>query len=139
VGVVGLAGCGGPGTANISGKIFFNDKPLKGGNVTFIPENGQAISDQIGQDGSYSLQKVPRGKVKICVQTSHLKTTGQTGPMTYRAPKGAEKPGGEYAPPDRAANARRYVAIPDKYENPSKTDLTYTVEGGDVTYDIKLK
>jgi hypothetical protein len=136
--VLGTAGCGGVSKATVTGKVSYNGKVLKGGYVTFIHAN-RTVSGQINQDGTYTIEDIPTGAVKICVATSHLSTKNRTGPASYAPPKGAEAAGGDYTPPDRGAAARRYTEIPAKYEKEGTSDLTYTVEGGQTTYDIKLK
>src|SRR3954471_22605789 len=67
-----LCGCG-ESTADVSGKVTYQTKPLKGGNITFISQSGkQSISTTINEDGSYKASKVPSGEVKICVETETL-------------------------------------------------------------------
>ena len=38
-----------------------------------------------------------------------------------------------------AANAKKYVPIPDKYADADKSELTFTFKGGSDTFDIELK
>ena len=132
----GLSGCGGASTGTVSGKVLYNGTPLKGGNVTFVPEaqGEHSIISAIGEDGSYSVEKVPVGAVKITVETKSLKP--KTNVPAYAPPPGS--PGG-YQPPDPNAMAKRYVAIPDSYSDPEKSGLTCTVKGGSQPYDITLK
>jgi hypothetical protein len=130
---LGTAGCGGS-KGTVSGKVYYKDAPLKGGNVTFVNADKQSYLVAIQEDGSYSIEKVPPGEIKIAVETASLKP-----PNSYvlrnKPPADA---GGSYTPPDYEARAKRFVPIPDRYSNPDQSGLQYTVKGGKQTFDIKL-
>src|SRR5436309_829807 len=52
------AGCG-SGVGSVSGKVFYQGKLVKGGNVTFVSTEGKpSKSTSINEDGSYSLDKL---------------------------------------------------------------------------------
>ena len=154
VALVVLAGCSPRPTGSVSGKVSHNGKLLKGGKVVFVgADGGQSVSSSINEDGTYLVQELPAGSYKICVDTSFLK--GPSGPAGASAPGGVGAPGGSKAPPskgaggkvvegsptpsDPAQNAKKYVAIPDKYKDAATTDLLYKFDGGFQTYDIDLK
>jgi len=135
---VGLAGCG-SSTGNVTGKVSYKGTVLKGGNVTFAGEDGKnPQTAPIAEDGSYSIQKMPVGPVKITVETKSL---GKVAKAPSNTPAGGKVPPPEagYRPPDPAEAARRFVEIPDKYSDPAKSDLTYTVTPGSQSHDIELK
>src|SRR5260370_4684338 len=119
---IGLAGCG-PASGNVSGKVFYKDAPLKGGNVTFAGTDGKnPQTSPISEDGSYSIDKMPVGPVKITVETKSLAKESQQRKNT--PPPGVTPPPG-YLPPDPADAAKHYVKIPDKYSDPAKSELPY--------------
>lgn len=141
MGSFAAAGCGG-GTGTVTGKVYYKDTPLKGGNVTFVSTQGKpSKSASIGEDGSYKLEKVPAGEVKICVETQSLRPQpGATAPERKSTPPPGAK-GPSYASGGGGAAAdtsKRYVAIPDDYADPKKTKLTYKVTGGNQEHNIKL-
>jgi hypothetical protein len=143
-------GCGRK-AATVSGKVTFNGEPLKGGNVTFARNDGKpSISGRIEEDGSYKLENVPVGTTKICVETKSLNPAAATGPkqigagggggpMVNKPPPDANVPAG-YDPEKNASGgkAKFYVAIPEKYGDPSTTDLSYDVKPGNQEYTIPL-
>lgn len=152
--VVTVAGCSRP-VGSVSGKVTFGNKTLKGGNVTFISTEGlPSQSSGITEEGTYSVPSLTAGTYKVCVETESLKPPGFAGP-----PMGAGAPKGTALDPDTpipegyhpsnpaeaslagaAARAKKlYVAIPGQYADPNKTDLQYTVVGGQQTYNIELK
>jgi hypothetical protein len=143
------AGCG-PQFGNVHGTVYYKDKPLKGGYVTFSSTEGKnSPSVEIKEDGTYEIAKVPAGAVKICVDTNALKPPAGKGPgggkpVAYKPPsdKAADKgkgPPTAYKPPVIEDRSKRYVQIPDKYIAPQTTDITYTVTSGSQEFDIKLK
>jgi len=136
VGSLGAVGCG-SSTGTVSGKVYYKDSPLKGGNVTFVNASKQVSRlATIEEDGTYKVEKLPVGEVTITVETQSLKPSGRVLP-TYTSPAGKEGSGG-YKPPDFAANAKRYQPIPDRYAKPETTPLKYTVKGGSQNFDLKL-
>ena len=125
----------GPSTGSISGKVYYKDAPLKGGNVTFVAADKKSYMAEIGEDGSYTIhEKMPAGDVKIAVETDSLKQ--QATLPRYSAPADNK---GDYKPPDSAAAAKRYVKIPEKYASAETSGLKYTVKGGKQEFDIKLE
>jgi hypothetical protein len=130
---LGTSGCGGSGT--VSGKVLYNGKPLKGGNVTFVGK--RTVSSSIKDDGTYNCANVPAGEVTICVETDSLKPAGPQNKMHYKPPPGQQAPGG-FDLGDTADAAKRYVAIPPKYKEPDTSPLKYTVRTGAQEKDISL-
>jgi hypothetical protein len=130
---LGLVGCSSSGT--VSGKVSYKGTMLKGGTVTFVhPEGKASATTQIGEDGSYTIPKIPPGDVKICVDTSMLNPAGRTAPK-YSPPPGQNSP---YAPSDASDGGKRYVAIPPDYADPDKTTLTLTIKGGKQEHNIEM-
>ena len=136
-GSLATIGCGNP-TGTVSGKVYYQEKPLKGGNVTFV-NTEQKVSRlaPIQEDGSYKVEKVPVGEVTITVETQSLKPAGRGNLPTYAPPAGKESPGG-YKPPKLAENAKRYTPIPGGYATAETSKLKYKVESGSKDHDIKL-
>lgn len=132
---VGSFGCGGGSVGSVSGKVFFKDKLLQGGTVTFLTAD-KTVSRiaKIGEDGSYTIETVPPGLVKIGVETASLKQAASN--PRNNAPPGQKGP--NTSGPDPKALMKRYVAIPEKYSNPLESGLEYTVKGGQQPFDIKL-
>jgi hypothetical protein len=133
----GVIGCGNQ-TGTVSGKVYYKGEALKGGNVTFVnAENKVSRLATIQEDGSYKVEKLPAGEATITVETRSLKPVARGNLPSYSPPPGKEPPGG-YKPPDFAANAKRYMPIPDRYAKPETSNLKYTVKGGSQDHEIKL-
>lgn len=121
-------GCGGPAKSTVSGKVTYQGKAMPAGFVTFVPANGAPLHAEIQSDGSYRLNNVPLGTVKIAVKPQE----GQEMPTAMpRDPKNYGK--------FKAAATERKSSIPDKYTDPEQSGLTYTVTQGSQQHDIDLK
>ncbi len=132
-----VGGCSGeavkpPPSAEVSGKVLFNGKPVSGGEVTFVAvKGGFASGGRIDESGNYKVT-APVGEVKITVDNRMLqKGRGAPragGPML-------KKPDG----PTPQEMKGQYVALPPKYATADRTDLTYTVVSGSQSHDITLE
>jgi hypothetical protein len=131
---LGAAGCG--SAASVSGKVSYKGAPVKGGTVTFYNASNWTGTSPIGADGSYKIDKVPSGTVKITVETKSAKPN----PMASRMPKPPKDapvpPGSMY---EGGGDPDRYVAIPDKYADKEQSGLTYDVKSGSQEHPIELQ
>ncbi len=114
--LLALVGCGG-GTGEVSGIVTLDGKPLPGGMVAFIPENGSAKTSPIKADGSYLVSNVPVGPARITVVTVPPVSFGNAKPNLLH---------GEYVP------------IPKKYGDPRKSGLALDVTRGKQEYNLPL-
>ena len=139
------AGCGRLGRsvehAEVSGKVLYQGKPLPGGVVNFVTVKGSfANTCAIDENGNYQL-KAPVGEVQISVQNRMLQNQSpiqrdkSKEAKTFREKKTIEI---EQAQPSKGPLKGRYVAIPDRYNDPSTSGLIYTVKPGSQTHDIEL-
>jgi hypothetical protein len=141
------AGCAAKGT--VSGKVTYQGKPLPGGMVTFVTEQGgHAVSSDIGSDGSYTIEKIPPGPVKIGVRSNDSpdapKSFGANPPpgkgIKMGPPEGAQLPEGVGKGVfDPFGKSGPKVKIPPQYNDPATSTLTYTVTSGSQTHEIELK
>lgn len=125
-----LAGCGGSGKGDVSGKITYNGQTLPYGSVQFMSPGGAFVS-MIESDGSYSIKGVAAGISKIsitCQDPKYAEFMKQLS-ESARNPK-VPKPKG---------NPEDFDKIPSKFTNPESSGLTYTVKSGSQTFDIELK
>jgi hypothetical protein len=139
---LGLAGCG-PRTGSVSGKVNFNAKPLPSGTITFIGGKGDKSQwSTIAADGSYQVNNVPAGTVKITVETTPPMNPGGASLSGTKPPSVPGVP----PPPDQssplaggdAAKPGAYVAIPPKYKDPEQSGLSMEVKSGKNEKNIDL-
>jgi hypothetical protein len=135
---LGIVGCGGgAGTGTITGKVSYKSTPLKGGRITFFGSDKKSsakIAD-IAEDGTYKVEGVPVGTVKITVETEYLnqasKYAGKNKPPADAKTSGMNMPSAEEL-------KRRYTAIPLEYSNPDQSELSFTVKKGNQEHSIDL-
>jgi hypothetical protein len=133
-------GCGGKGT--VSGKVAYKKTPLPAGLVLFKTESGDVFHGQI-QDGSYTVENVPTGAVKIGIEVP-VAPKGVGG-------KNVPPPKGKMGPP-KGVTLPEGVEIkgpsspfppgfqfPPYYRDPDKSNLTYTVTSGPQEHNINLE
>jgi hypothetical protein len=127
-----------PDYAEVSGTVFYKDKPLPGGQITFVSEQGAFPgSGTIDENGKYKVS-APIGDVKISVDNAMMQppsAAGRRGPAPPSKMPGLKRPDSETA----HKMAGHFVAIPQKYYNPQESGLTYKVVPGAQTHDIKLE
>lgn len=139
------AGCGSKGT--VSGKVFFQGKPLPGGLVTFLQDKG-AYHSVIQEDGSYQVSGIPPGPATITVSSpdpppqavqgrTAMEKTTKSAAKDYKGQIPLEEMAKHMGDPE--AGKRKYMAIPPQYKDPDKSGLTYTVKSGAQAFDIQLQ
>jgi hypothetical protein len=159
----GCGGSGGKGT--VTGTVTLDGQPLPAGKIAFMPAEGAGVSADI-RDGAYTATDVPTGEVKVIVETHSLKplVDQAKGAAPKWAPKGVGAPkmpastpaAGTQIPPEakeyfekqqrQAAEAAqfakdlaaRFRPVPDRYGDPSRSGLSFTVKSGNNTYDVPL-
>ncbi len=122
-----LSGCG-PSEPVVRGRVTYKDQPLTSGEVRFFPSSGPSRSALINAEGMYEIKNAPEGDVRIAV-------ISQKSAGTPVGPKASvKKPAADAAPLERPKSA-----IPEKYNDPKTSGLTYTVTQGAQSHDIELK
>jgi hypothetical protein len=157
MGLMLVLGCGGVKTAQVHGKVVYNNKPVTGGKLTFYLADDTKVNPSSGfinEDGTFSIDKVPVGKVKVAVDTRGLKEGGggRTMPGTPNKENQLIPPGGisdemkqkmeaqgKTFGPQTMKMAGTFVAIPDKYTDPEKSGLSFDIKSSDNEITIELK
>jgi hypothetical protein len=118
------SGCRRLGT--VSGKVRIDDQALAVGTVTFVPEQGRALTCSIEPDGRYSLPNVPPGSYAVSVVSAQ--------PSRYMLDIAKKK-----AAEGGSSKPLVYIRIPPRYNDPSQSGLTCVVRGGCQEYLIDLR
>jgi hypothetical protein len=122
------AGCGPrvTPTGEVYGKVTVNGQAVTAGNVKFFPEaGGEPVGTALSPDGTYRATGVPVGRAKVAIETISFK-----GHITPPPPGMAKM---------MNAPLPKYVAIPEKYEQPTTSGLAIDVEKGKKPWDIELQ
>jgi hypothetical protein len=137
---LGVSGCA-PGKGDVTGKVSFKGENLKNGTVTITPKNSGAFQATIDANGSYTIKDIPEGEAKVSVScTDEEKMAAFAKKLVAMGREG--KIGGKPAPkptPPKTPYPDGSL-IPLKYNNPTTSGLTVSVErGSTITFDIPLK
>src|SRR5215469_11906529 len=70
VGLLAVAtGCGDSGTAEVSGTVHYQGKPVRSGTVMVFDAAGMPHPTDIRPDGTYAVSGIPVGVVQLSVQS----------------------------------------------------------------------
>jgi hypothetical protein len=134
-GMLALLTCLGCGksvpSGTVTGKVMLEGKPVpEGCTVTFLSDKYTAVG-QVGAGGSYTL--LDAGKPRVAAATYKVGVMPSTKPMSdaeYEKMMTAGTTGATSTPP---------AVIPEKFQNPATSGLSFTVKEGPNTIDIELK
>ena len=129
--LAGTCGCG--RTATVTGTVAFRGKPVIYGSVTFQSADRTTQSAPILSDGSYTVEGVHPGEVRIGV----ISRDPSKGRPALQGEKSAP-PGKKGAAP-KNATVPGWFALPRKYENPETSGLDCTVGAGQNEHKIDLE
>lgn len=126
--VATLVGCGGGGTATVTGTVTLDGAPVDGAGVVFTPEGGgRAVNATTDASGKFTLEAMLGPNVVAVTKTRPL--GGAAEPQNLE--EGA-------SPADMGENAKLEYLVPKKYRLASTSGLKVTVEKGMEPPELKL-
>jgi len=131
-----VAGCG-PDfkkRATVKGKVTLDGKVISVGTVVFHSEQNITGNAKLDEDGYYVMNDAPLGECRVTVSTPRLPPQGMA--HLKGAPTGPVMPG--TTPPDPQSMPSKIVSVPVRFSKPETSGLTFKVETGEHTFDIKL-
>jgi hypothetical protein len=128
-----LTGCGGKGT--VTGTVRHRAKPVVWGTVSMIASDDMQYTGPIELDGTYKVENVPNGAVKILVSSPDPLGARDNQPNPTALGDFAAPPSTPDGPPRPAPGA--WFPIPLEYSDLEKTSLKGTVRY-DTTIDLNL-
>jgi hypothetical protein len=144
-----LAGCG-EGTAELTGQVRLEGRPLSRGTVTAFTADGRIFPALIDRSGHYQITGLPVGPVRLAVST-HPPIPPSFGlpqqlPPSQDAPR-LEGPFGDPAEvvgpanrPDPETGFPSGPSLPEHYNHPEQSGLAYRIPGpGTHVYDLHLR
>jgi hypothetical protein len=140
-----VAGCNqtprGTEHAEVSGKVYIDNKPLPGGQISFVAvKGGFAAAGIIDENGNYKIN-APIGEVTITVNNGALQA--QQPPLKVKGKGGGGQAPKELPHPKEVAGEvqaikGRWVSIPSRYAQADTSELKYTVTAGPQTHEVKM-
>jgi hypothetical protein len=128
-----LAGCGRK-FGTVDGKITVDGRPVNSGRVLFrSADEKHVVFAYIGPEGAYRALDVPSGPMNVWV-TPPTKMERAKMQRKGRAKKGDTSE----APEVPEVPIVSFVPIPQKYQDPTTSGLTTTVQPGPNTYNIEM-
>jgi len=114
-------------TARVRGTVYYGEKPVNSGVITFVPNQGTPISTVIQENGVYQLENVPFTEmhITIAVYPEELK----------RLPQMSKQEKSDFF---INWGRRPVTMLPAKYLEPESTPLKYTVAQAACVHDIHI-
>ena len=128
MGISFLAALGCAGRGNVSGQVSCEGKSLVFGTVQFEASDGSLHQANLETDGHYSIAGLPPGEALVAVSSRNPKSSDFI-PI--------EKAGMPKMP--RLPDVKGWFPIPQKYEKPVTSGLSYPIKTGENRIDIDLK
>jgi hypothetical protein len=130
-----LPSCGSVKRGDVHGKVSYGGRPVIYGSVVLIGSDDMPVTGRINSDGTYSVDGVPTGAVRVAV-VSHdparpkrhqRRINPKTAPPTLPQPTAPE------------VDRRKWFPLPKQYGQAGTSGIRTTVHSGDNTFDIDLK
>ncbi len=130
-----MTGCG-SSVGDLSGQVTYQKKVLPHGWIRLVGSDGVLRTARIEADGTYSFASVPVGGAKLtasCVDP-RIHAFAKTLLCKQGLDDADQQPGEPGVDP-----LTRFYLIPRKYEDVTKSNLSFCIEAGSNTYDIELQ
>jgi hypothetical protein len=129
-------GCG-RGSGDLKGRVTLTaggkTTTVVMGQVMVVGSDSKAYYSEIGEDGSYQISGIPAGEAKVVVNSPDPRLAAKA--TAGREPRGDRKP----REPAKKADLSKWVAIPEKYNQPDTTNLKVEIRSGENTYNVEMK
>ena len=126
-----FVGCGDPTSGTVTGNVTYKGEPVFLGTVAFHSDDGRTVSAAISA-GKYHADKVPLGPSKVTVQ-AHPPSPQMTPP-----PFADNVLTGDSAPAALATSPPKFIALPERYANKTKSGLSFEARPGEQSHDVQL-
>jgi hypothetical protein len=136
--LVVLSGCG-SGTATVNGKVTYRGRPVTSGSVIVVNADGTAESGVIQPDGTYSVEGVKRGWVKVGVFSPDPAHARSILMADENRAKMASRKTTKKAPRTSKIQAGGWFPLPHNLGDPESSGLGCDVAESHVHYDLDMK
>lgn len=133
-----ICGCS-SGTADVTGSVTYNGKPVKTGTVTFFVDGATPKAGQISPDGTYKVAGVKIGPAKVTVASPDPSTPDPDKIKRETDPSKIKGGGGKRPTGGTGKASGDWVPLPAQYADFTKSGLSYTVQASENKYNIELK
>ena len=120
--VLTMIGCG-PSQGELGGTVSYNGRPVVRGSVLVVGTDRVPKQGPINPDGTYLVKDIPAGAVKIAVISPQ--PTAKVSRKKDDAPQKADTTG--------------WFRLPEHYNDPEKSTLSFQLKSGSNSHNIELK
>ncbi len=137
-----LVGCSGDPhqRGQLHGTVTYKGKPLTNGMVIFMGADQQSHIADLDQNGSYKIDRIPFGPVKVAIQQQQPRPASRPKPSASNTKGGMSEskdaPRETEAPPEPKQSG---VIVPVIYNNAETSGLTFEMKEGNQEWNGDLK
>jgi hypothetical protein len=126
-----MAGCS-AGSGSLSGKVTYQEKTVIYGTVMAICSDGITRSANIAADGTYRIDNLPTGAVKLGV------VSPEPPDPTVMSGRQSGRGGGAEPPAPQSVDRSKWFRIPDEFGDPRTSGQETQISVGANTFHIRL-
>jgi hypothetical protein len=131
LGLLLFAGCS-AAKGSLSGTVTYQDRPVVYGTVFAVCTDGITRSADIQPNGSYRLENLPIGEVKLAVLSPEP-------PKNAAHERRGDRSGRGKTAPIPTVDRSKWFKIPEKYSDPRLSSLATTISAGHSTFELQLQ
>ena len=120
----------------IHGKITYQGIPVTNTTLIFLGVDNMAYRAELNEQGTYSLDGVPIGPLKVSLQQAVPRVPKKADP-DLNAKEGGEKKDASLPPPSIAIKPS--FQLPPSYANPEQSGLSFEFKQSNQEWSIDLK
>jgi hypothetical protein len=137
---VALTGCSDLPRGRVHGTVKYRGKPLTDTTLIFIAADNQTHPVNLKADGSYEVNGVALGPVKVSVQQSLPRVQPKAEPSRFsNASKGVVDEKAGWTPPPQTESKSSGPRLLDMYTNPDSSGLVFELKEADQEWSVDLK
>ena len=139
VALLGVAGCGGPQTADVNGKVTYRGKTVVYGSVVVFGQDQMPYYGTVRLDGTFTVKKVPVGPVRLGVNSPDPYFERPVGLSAEAKAEIEERQRRAGLEPPVKPPMGQWFAIPGRYADPRTSGLTGEVKGPETPINLALE
>ncbi len=135
-------GCDRP-RSQVHGTVTYQGTPVAGGTIIFLGADNRAYPTRIGSDGTYVASGVPHGDLHVSVLAADPQQAARPNPgardsdaFAKAAMNADDQSKGGRSPTPTGTSGQ---LLPAKYNDPTKSELSFELTQSDQEYTVDLK
>ena len=137
-----LTGCSGDPhqRGKLHGTVSYKGKPLTSGMVIFLGADQQSYIADLDEKGSYTIDRIPYGTVKVAIQQAPARPAPRANPSPSQGKGGvSESKDAARQPPPAPEPKMSGVVVPANYNQAETSGLSFEMKEPNQEWNTELK